>query len=424
MSAITAVHAREILDSRGNPTVEVDVVLADGARGTAAVPSGASTGTQEALELRDGDPTRYGGKGVEHAVANVNGEIRTALVAKAPDQREIDRALIQLDGTPHKSRLGANAMLGVSMAVARAAAASAGQPLYRYLATGASRHVLPIPMINVINGGVHATNALDFQEFMLVPAGAPTFKEAVRWAAETFHTLKGLLRDQGESTGVGDEGGYAPNLKHPREALQLLVQAVSQAGYTPGKDISLAMDPASSELYRDGKYTFPKAKLEPITSAAMIQLLATLVDEFPIISIEDGVAENDWSGWQALTRELGSQVLLVGDDVFVTNPAIIKRGIAEGVANAVLIKLNQIGTVTETLEAVNVAHAASYTTVISHRSGETEDTFIADLAVATGARFIKTGSLARSERVAKYNRLLRIEEELGPAARYAGTQPR
>jgi len=420
MSAITAVHAREILDSRGNPTVEVDVVLADGARGTAAVPSGASTGTQEALELRDGDPTRYGGKGVERAVANVNGEICGALVAKAPDQRDIDRVLIQLDGTPNKSRLGANAMLGVSMAVARAAATSAGEPLYRYLSTGASRHVLPIPMINVINGGVHATNALDFQEFMLVPAGAPTFKEAVRWAAETFHTLKGLLREQGESTGVGDEGGYAPNLRHPREALQLLVQAVSQAGYTPGKDISLAMDPASSELYRDGKYTFPKAKLEPITSAAMIQLLATLVDEFPIISIEDGVAENDWSGWQALTTELGSQVLLVGDDVFVTNPAIIKRGIAEGVANAVLIKLNQIGTVTETLEAINVAHAASYTTVISHRSGETEDTFIADLAVATGARFIKTGSLARSERVAKYNRLLRIEEELGAAARYAG----
>jgi len=422
LTAIGDVHAREILDSRGNPTVEVDVMLTGGALGRAAVPSGASTGTQEALELRDGDPLRFGGKGVERAVAAVNGEIRAALIGRdALDQKGIDERLIALDGTPMKSRLGANAVLGVSMAVARAAATAAEQPLYRYLRTDPSPMTLPIPMINVINGGAHASNALDFQEFMLVPHGAPTFKEAIRWAAETFHTLKGLLRDRGESTGVGDEGGYAPNLTHPRDALQLLVEAIAKAGYQSGEDIALAMDPAASELYRDGRYTFPKSGLPALTANEMVDLLAQLTDDFPVVSIEDGLAENDWNGWQALTERLGHRVLLVGDDVFVTNPAIIAKGIAAKIANAVLIKLNQIGTVTETLQAIKVAHAASYDTVISHRSGETEDTFIADFAVATGARFIKTGSLARSERVAKYNRLLRIEEKLGFAAQYAGT---
>jgi enolase len=421
LKTIGDIRAREILDSRGNPTVEVDVTLKDGASGRAAVPSGASTGTLEALELRDGDPRRFGGKGVERAVAGVNGEIRATLMGSdALDQKGIDERLIRLDGTPTKSRLGANAILGVSMAVARAAAAAVGQPLYRYLKTDRSPMTLPIPMINVINGGAHASNALDFQEFMLVPQGAPTFKEAIRWSAETFHTLKGLLRDRGESTGVGDEGGYAPNLTHPRDALTLLVDAIAKATYRSGEDIALAMDPAASELYRDGRYTFPKSGLPTITTSEMVDLLAQLADRFPVVSIEDGVAENDWNGWKVLTERLGDRILLVGDDVFVTNPAIIEKGIAARIANAVLIKLNQIGTVTETLQAIKTAHDASYTTVISHRSGETEDTFIADFAVATGARFIKTGSLARSERVAKYNRLLRIEEELGSAVQYAG----
>jgi len=416
------VHAREILDSRGNPTVEVDVRLLGGALGGAAVPSGASTGTQEAVELRDGDPLRFGGKGVERAVASVNGEIRKALIGSdALDQKGVDERLIDLDGTPMKSRLGANAILGVSMAIARAAAAAMDQPLYWYLRTDPAPITLPIPMINVINGGAHASNALDFQEFMLVPQGAPTFKEAIRWSAETFHVLKGLLRDRGEGTGVGDEGGYAPNLTHPADALELLVKAIAKAGYRSGKHIALAMDPAASELYRDGRYTFPKSGLPAITSNEMVDLLADLADRFPVVSIEDGVAEDDWDGWRALTERLGHRALLVGDDVFVTNPAIIEKGIAAKIANAVLIKLNQIGTVTETLKAIKIAHDASYTTVISHRSGETEDTFIADFAVATGARFIKTGSVARSERVAKYNRLLRIEEELGSAAQYAGT---
>jgi enolase len=421
LTPIVDVHAREILDSRGNPTVEVDVTLTGGAHGRAAVPSGASTGTQEALELRDGDPLRFGGKGVERAVAAVNGAIRAALAGcDALDQKAIDSRLIDLDGTPTKSRLGANAILGASMAVARAAAAATGRPLYRYLKTGASAMALPIPMINVINGGAHASNALDFQEFMLVPHGAPTFKEAIRWAAETFHALKGLLRDRGENTGVGDEGGYAPNLTHPSDALQLLVNAVAKAGYQSGRDIALAMDPAASELYRDGRYTFPKSGLPALTTSEMVGLLAQLTSEFPVVSIEDGLAEDDWGGWRVLTERLGDRILLVGDDIFVTNPAIIAKGIAAKIANAVLIKLNQIGTVTETLEAIAVAHEAGYTTVISHRSGETEDTFIADFAVATGARFIKSGSLARSERVAKYNRLLRIEEELGSSAQYAG----
>jgi enolase len=421
LTPIDDLHAREILDSRGNPTVEVDVALKGGALGRAAVPSGASTGTLEALELRDGDPLRFGGKGVERAVAAVNGEIRSVLVGcDALDQQAIDRRLIDLDGTPTKSRLGANAILGVSMAVARAAAAANGQPLYRYLKTGASAMTLPIPMINVINGGAHASNALDFQEFMLVPQGAPTFKEAIRWSAETFHALKGLLRDRGENTGVGDEGGYAPNLTHPSDALQLLVSAIAKAGYRSATDIALAMDPAASELYRDGRYTFPKSGLPALTTSEMVGLLAQLTNEFPVVSIEDGLAEDDWGGWRVLTERLGDQILLVGDDIFVTNPAIIAKGIAAKIGNAVLIKLNQIGTVTETLQAIAVAHQAHYTTVISHRSGETEDTFIADFAVATGAKYIKTGSVARSERVAKYNRLLRIEEELGPAAHYAG----
>jgi enolase len=421
LTLIDDLHAREILDSRGNPTVEVDVALKGGVLGRAAVPSGASTGTLEALELRDGDPLRFGGKGVERAVAAVNGEIRSVLVGcDALDQKAIDRRLIDLDGTPTKSRLGANAILGVSMAVARAAAAANGQPLYRYLKTGASAMTLPIPMINVINGGAHASNALDFQEFMLVPQGAPTFKEAIRWSAETFHALKGLLRDRGENTGVGDEGGYAPNLTHPSDALQLLVSAIAKAGYRSATDIALAMDPAASELYRDGRYTFPKSGLPALTTSEMVGLLAQLTIEFPVVSIEDGLAEDDWGGWRVLTERLGDQILLVGDDIFVTNPAIIAKGIAAKIGNAVLIKLNQIGTVTETLQAIAVAHQAHYTTVISHRSGETEDTFIADFAVATGAKYIKTGSVARSERVAKYNRLLRIEEELGPAAHYAG----
>jgi len=421
LTLIDDLHAREILDSRGNPTVEVDVALKGGVLGRAAVPSGASTGTLEALELRDGDPLRFGGKGVERAVAAVNGEIRSVLVGcDALDQKAIDRRLIDLDGTPTKSRLGANAILGVSMAVARAAAAANGQPLYRYLKTGASAMTLPIPMINVINGGAHASNALDFQEFMLVPQGAPTFKEAIRWSAETFHALKGLLRDRGENTGVGDEGGYAPNLTHPSDALQLLVSAIAKAGYRSATDIALAMDPAASELYRDGRYTFPKSGLPALTTSEMVDLLAQLTNGFPVVSIEDGLAEDDWGGWRVLTERLGDQILLVGDDIFVTNPAIIAKGIAAKIGNAVLIKLNQIGTVTETLQAIAVAHQAHYTTVISHRSGETEDTFIADFAVATGAKYIKTGSVARSERVAKYNRLLRIEEELGPAAHYAG----
>jgi enolase len=422
LKAIADIHAHEILDSRGNPTVEVDVTLAGGVCGRAAVPSGASTGTLEALELRDGDPLRFGGKGVERAVAGVNGEIRAALIGSdALDQEGIDEALIRLDGTATKSRLGANAILGVSMAVARAAAAAVDQPLYRYLRTDSSPMTLPIPMINVINGGAHASNALDFQEFMLVPHGAPTFKEAIRWSAETFHMLKRLLRDRGESTSVGDEGGYAPNLTHPQDAFQLLVDAIVKAAYRPGKDIALAMDPAVSDLYRDGRYMFPKSGLPSLTTNEMVDLLEQLTSAFPVVAIEDGVAENDWAGWRTLTERLGDRVLLVGDDVFVTNPAIIQRGIEGKIANAVLIKLNQIGTVTETLRAIKIAHDASYATVISHRSGETEDTFIADFAVATGARFIKTGSLARSERVAKYNRLLRIEEELGSAALYAGT---
>jgi enolase len=411
-AVIAAVTAREILDSRGNPTVEVDVRLAGGALGRAAVPSGASTGTREALELRDRDPQRYGGKGVRTAVANVRGPISAALMGvDAADQHAVDHALLDVDGTPDKSRLGANALLGASMAAARAAACARGVALYRHLATGPIKS-LPVPMTNVLNGGAHATNALDFQEFMLVPTGAPSLREAVRILAETFHTLKTILEEAGHVTTLGDEGGYAPEVKQPEEALQLLVDAIRRAGYKPGIDISLAMDSAASELYENSEYVFAKSGLNPLTTDQMIGLLENLVNQFPIVSIEDGLAEDDWDGWRRLTETLGRRVLLVGDDIFATNPGIIKRGIDARVANAVLIKLNQIGTVSETLDAIAIAHQAGYQTVISHRSGETEDTFIADLAVATGAAYIKTGSMARSERVAKYNQLLRIEEDL------------
>jgi enolase len=417
-SKIKHLTAREILDSRGNPTIEVDVTLADGSTGRASVPSGASTGTREALELRDGDMTRYGGKGVLRAVAAVKGEIEAALRGQdASRQNDIDRRLIDLDGTPGKTRLGANALLGTSMAVARAAAQSAGVPLYRHLAPGPVGR-LPVPMVNVINGGVHAANALDFQEFMLAPVGAPSLAEGVRWCAEVFHKLKGLLQDQGHVTSVGDEGGYAPNLKRPEEACELLVHAIGATGYRAGADIALALDPAASELYHDGVYAFPKSGLPSKTSAEMTDWYGELIARFPIISIEDGLGEQDWDGWRQHTEHLGSRVQLVGDDIFVTNPAIIREGIAQRIGNATLIKLNQIGTVTETLEAIAVSRAAGYAIVISHRSGETDDPFIADFAVATGAEFIKTGSMSRSERLAKYNQLMRIEEELGAGTRY------
>ncbi len=419
MPAISEIRAREILDSRGNPTVEVDVQLSDGSRGRAGVPSGASTGEREALELRDNDPLRYGGKGVTKAVAHVNGEIASALRGQSSSPQEtVDRALIDLDGTSSKGRLGANAILGVSMAVARASATSAGVPLYRYLMPR-DTYSLPIPTVNVLNGGAHAANALDFQEFMLVPVGAPTMAEAVRWSAETFHALKRLLRDAGHVTGVGDEGGYAPNLTTPEEALDMLVRAIEHAGYQPGRDISLSMDPAASELFHHGHYEFLKSGQLPRSTAEMIDVYERLVDRFPLVFIEDGLSEHDWDGWKTLTERLASRVLLVGDDIFVTNSAIIRDAIARHVGNATLIKLNQIGTVTETLEAIQVSHAAGYRTVISHRSGETADTFIADLAVATGAAYIKTGSMARSERVAKYNQLMRIETELGERASFA-----
>ena len=419
MSAIEQVRAREILDSRGNPTIEVDVSLADGSFGRAAVPSGASTGEREALELRDGDKKRYGGKGVTRAVAHVNTEIAAAVAGHdGRDQAGLDRRMIALDGTPDKTRLGANALLGVSMAVARAAAASAKVPLYRYLAGSAPVAQLPVPMINVVNGGAHAANTLDFQEFMLVPAGAPTLKEAMRWGAEVFHALRALLKENGHPTSVGDEGGYAPNFREPEEALDALVRAIERAGYRPGADVSLALDCAASELWDEGGYVFGKAGGRRFTPAQLIDLHAALVRRYPIVSIEDGLAENDWDGWRALTERLGASTMLVGDDIFVTNPAIIAKGIAAGVANATLIKLNQIGTVTETLQAIETSRKAGYRIVISHRSGETEDAFIADFAVAVGAGYIKTGSVARSERVAKYNQLMRIEEELGPAAVY------
>ncbi len=419
---ITRLVAREILDSRGNPTVEVDVWV-KGALGRAAVPSGASTGQREALELRDGDKTRYLGKGVRRAVANVNGEIADAVRGKTFDQRSLDRLLIDLDGTPSKSRLGANALLGVSMAAARAGAAAASIPLYQHLAqlagTG-SATLLPVPMMNILNGGAHADSSVDFQEFMVMPLGMPSFAEAVRAGAEIFHTLRGILKKKGYSTGVGDEGGFAPNLRSNREALDLVLEATRVAGLKAGDEVFLALDVASSELWQDGKYVFSKSKEPTRTPAEMVALYEDWTRQYPIVSIEDGVAESDWDGWKALTRALGDRVQLVGDDVFVTNPEILKKGIAEGVGNALLVKLNQIGTVTETLDAMALARGAGYATVISHRSGETEDTTIADLAVGTSAGQIKTGSASRSDRVAKYNQLLRIEEELGASARYAG----
>ena len=422
---ITRIHGREILDSRGNPTVEVDVWAGD-AFGRAAVPSGASTGEREALELRDGDKRRYLGKGVRTAVAHINGEITAALTGKPLDQRAIDQQLIALDGTPTKSRLGANALLGVSMAVARAAAASLRQPLYAHLAhlSGAGddeeQYLLPVPMMNILNGGAHADSSVDFQEFMVMPAGMSTFADALRAGTEIFHALRGILKKRGHSTGVGDEGGFAPNLKSNREALDIVLEAVGQAGLRAGQDIFLALDVASSELWDGGRYVFKKSGEPTRTPEQMVEMYADWVRQYPIISIEDGVAEGDWEGWKLLTQTLGLRVQLVGDDVFVTNPAILKKGIAEGVGNALLVKLNQIGTVSETLDAIRMARHANYATIISHRSGETEDSTIADLAVGTSAGQIKTGSASRSDRTAKYNQLLRIEEELASRGVYAG----
>ncbi len=420
---LTRIHGREILDSRGNPTVEVDVWAGD-FFGRAAVPSGASTGEREALELRDGDKSRYLGKGVRTAVGHVNGEIAKALQGHDLDQRQIDQRLLELDGTPTKSRLGANALLGVSMAVARAAAAAAREPLYVYLGrlAGTSRadYVLPAPMMNILNGGAHADSSVDLQEFMVMPVGMPTFAEALRAGTEIFHALRAILKKAGHSTGVGDEGGFAPNLKSNREALDIVLEAIGRAGLRAGQDVYLALDVASSELWKDGQYVFRKSGEATRTSAQMVDMYADWVRQYPIVSIEDGLAEGDWDGWKALTAALGDRVQLVGDDVFVTNPEILKKGIAEKVGNALLVKLNQIGTVSETLDAIAMARAAGYATIISHRSGETEDSTIADLAVGTGAGQIKTGSASRSDRTAKYNQLLRIEEELGSAAKYAG----
>jgi len=420
---VTHVHAREILDSRGNPTVEVDVALERNARGRAAVPSGASTGQREALELRDGDQSRYGGKGVRRAVANVNGEIAKALIGRDLDQRAVDQTMIALDGTPTKSRLGANAMLGVSMAFARSAAAAEQVPLFRHLAAlyGHDRFTLPAPMMNILNGGAHADSSVDFQEFMVMPLNAPSFSEALRWGAEIFHALRAILKTRGQSTGVGDEGGFAPNLASNRQALEVVLEAIGKAGLKAGADVWIALDVASSELWAGGgRYTFKKSGEPDRTSDAMIRLYEDWIRQYPIVSIEDGLAEGDWSGWQRLTAALGSRVQLVGDDVFVTNPEILKKGIADGVGNALLVKLNQIGTVTETLDAVRMAAKAGYATITSHRSGETEDSTIADLAVATAGGQIKTGSASRTDRTCKYNQLLRIEEELGAAATFAG----
>jgi len=418
MSEIVNVVGREILDSRGNPTVEVEVELESGFTGRAAVPSGASTGEHEAVELRDGG-SRYLGKGVQNAVGFVNGEIAELLQGfDALDQRFVDMELISLDGTGNKARLGANAMLGTSLAVAKAAAAELEMPLYRYVG-GANAHVLPVPMLNVLNGGVHADNSIDFQEFMLMPLGAPSFREALRWGTETYHTLKKVLHDRGLSTGVGDEGGFAPNLATNEDAVKLLVEAIGQAGYTPGEDISIAMDPAVSELYRDGRYHL-EGEDKVLTSGELVAYWTRLVDTYPIVSLEDGMAEDDWDGWAALSGALRDRVQLVGDDLFVTNVTRLRMGIERRVANSVLVKVNQIGTLTETLDTVELATANGYTSVMSHRSGETEDATIADLAVATNCGQIKTGAPARSDRVAKYNQLLRIEEQLGESAAFRG----
>ena len=422
MTQIAQIHAREILDSRGNPTVEADVILISGQRGRAAVPSGASTGEHEAVELRDGDPKRYGGKGVLRAVTNVNELIAGELKGMdALDQRTIDRKLIDLDGTPNKANLGANALLSVSMANARAAANVRNLPLYRHLG-GEMANTLPVPMMNILNGGAHADNNVDFQEFMVVPVGARRFREALRMGAEIFHTLKSVLKKKGYATGVGDEGGFAPNLKSNEEAIETILQAIEQAGYHAGDDVLLALDPAASEFYDSGSYVFKKSDGRKLSSAEMISYWQSWIDKYPIVSIEDGMAENDWDGWKILTGAVGKTTQLVGDDLFVTNTKFLQRGIDLGVANSILIKVNQIGTLSETLDCIQLAKSNGRTAVISHRSGETEDAFIADLAVATNAGQIKTGSLSRSDRIAKYNQLLRIEEELGNAARYPGRE--
>ena len=418
MSSVQHVHGREVLDSRGNPTVEVEVHLESGARGRAIVPSGASTGTFEAVELRDGGE-RFGGKGVRTAVDNVNGEIRDALADfEALDQRGVDRLLVDLDGTDNKARLGANAILGVSLATAKAAADELELPLYRYVG-GANAHVLPVPLLNVVNGGVHADNNVDLQEFMLAPVGAASFSEALQWGAETYHALKALLHERGLSTAVGDEGGFAPDLASNEDAVRILVEAIDRAGRSPGEDIAVALDPATSELYRDGRYRLSGEGKE-LTSKDMVAYWVALCDRYPIVSIEDGMAEDDWDGWAALTEALGQRVQLVGDDLFVTSVERLERGIRSGVANSILVKVNQIGTLTETLDAVALATRAAYTAVLSHRSGETEDTTVADLAVATNCGQIKAGAPARSDRVAKYNQLLRIEEDLGESAAFGG----
>ena len=423
---IIAVHGREILDSRGNPTVEADVRLEGGIIGRAAVPSGASTGEHEAIELRDGDKSRYLGKGVQKAVAHVNAEIAKAVTGlDASDQRALDRRMIEADGTPNKSKFGANAILAVSMAAARAAAAAAGQPLYKYLAkysTDTSANILPLPMMNILNGGAHADNSVDAQEFMVMPLGAPNFREALRWGVEVFHNLKAVLKKNGYSTAVGDEGGFAPNLKSNEEALERVLEAITAAGYEPGEQVAIAIDPAASEFYdrASKKYIFKKSDKSARSSEQMVEFWANWVRQYPIVSLEDGMSEEDWDGWKLLTREVGQKIQLVGDDIFVTNPEIFARGISEKIGNSILIKLNQIGSVTETVEAVEMARKANYTAVISHRSGETEDAFIADFAVAMGAGQIKTGSASRTDRIAKYNQLLRIEEELGSAARFPG----
>jgi enolase len=420
MSNIAAIHAREVLDSRGNPTVEAEVFLADGSMGRAIVPSGASTGEHEAVELRDADPNRFQGKGVLKAVENVNGEIAEGLANwDAFDQRGLDARMIELDGTENKGRLGANALLSVSMAAARASANSIDIPLYRYLG-GAGANTLPTPMMNILNGGAHADNNVDFQEFMVMPVGAPSFSEALRWGVEVFHTLKGVLKKRGYNTAVGDEGGFAPSVKSNVEAIEVVLEAISKAGYKPGEEIAIALDPAASEFFQDGKYVFKKSDKSTKTSDEMVAFWAKWAKDYPIVSLEDGLAENDWDGWAKLTNELGGKIQLVGDDLFVTNVQFLQEGIDKGVANSILVKVNQIGTVSETLDAIDLARRNGYTSVISHRSGETEDTFIADLAVATGAGQIKTGSASRTDRIAKYNQLLRIEEELAGTSRFLG----
>jgi len=419
MTAIIDIVARQILDSRGNPTVEVDVTLEDGSMGRAAVPSGASTGAHEAVELRDGDKSRYGGKGVTKAVESVNRDIFDAISGlDAEDQIKIDEAMIALDGTPNKSKLGANAILGVSLAVAKAAAETSGLPLYRYIG-GTTARVLPVPMMNILNGGVHADNPIDFQEFLIIPIGAPSLSEAVRWGSEVFHTLKAALKKAGQNTNVGDEGGFAPNLPSAEAALEFCVKAIESAGFEPGRDIALGVDCAATEFFKDGAYVYSgEGKTRSIQD--QVAYLVQLADAYPIVSIEDGMSEDDWEGWKLLTQTLGARRQLIGDDIFVTNVERLRRGIEEGIGNSILVKVNQIGSLTETLAAVDMAHRAGYTAVMSHRSGETEDSTIADLAVATNCGQIKTGSLARSDRLAKYNQLIRIEEELGEQARYAG----